>query len=209
MSATIEPGRSAVIDGVSWETYRRLRDEAGPATRITYDDGRMEIMAPISMGHGGRTKLICRLLETYLDHAGIAYTGVDVVTLARDDLQKGCEGDQMYYIHAEPPPPETEELDLSVHNPPDLVIEVDLASSSVPKEPIYAAIGVTELWRLEAEALRVGVLASDRTTYANRDGSALLPGLDVAALRAHIRLGRTMPQSDVVARWGALLSNGS
>lgn len=33
--------------------------------------------------------------------------------------------------------------------PPDLVLEIDITSSSLDKRPIYAAFGVSELWRYD------------------------------------------------------------
>jgi Uma2 family endonuclease len=205
MSLTLEQPTSTVIDGVSWATYLAFTEDAGPGTRITYDNGRMEIMPPISMGHGDRNKVLTRLLEEFLRVANIQYTGIDVVTLQREDLLRACEGDQMYYVRAQPPPPGTEQLDLSIHNPPDLIIEVDLSSASIDKEPLYAAFGVAELWRLDGDELRVRRLSSDKAGYADSLMSGLLPELPVAALADHVHLARELPQPEVVARWRKLL----
>src|SRR5690606_11711800 len=112
---------------------------------------------------------------------------------------------QMYYVRAEPPPPGTEQLDLSIHNPPDLVIEVDLSNSSIPKEPIYAAVGVVEVWRWAKNDLTVRHLRADKSGYDDSARSALLPDLPVAVLAEHVRLGRKLAQHEVVARWSALL----
>ncbi len=197
---------SPVVEGVSWETYKRLRDEAGPETRITYDDGRMQIMPPVSDGHGSRMGLLRRLAVDYFEAVKIDFEDHDVVTLVGERVQKGCEGDQAFYVRAEPPPPGTEELNLAVHNPPDLVIEVDITSSSIPKEPIYAAIGVAELWRLDGDDLSVRRLHLVRAEYEISTKSGLLPDLDVAALADHVRLGRTVRQGEVAARWRAFLA---
>ena len=55
---------SPVMEGVSWETYERLRtelDEAGSIIRITYDRGRMVLMSPLPR-HGKWSRLIGQLI---------------------------------------------------------------------------------------------------------------------------------------------------
>ena len=46
-------------------------------------------------------------------------------------------------------------MDLRVDPPPDLVLEVDITRSSIPKLPIYAALGVPEAWLCKLESLEV------------------------------------------------------
>jgi Uma2 family endonuclease len=40
-------------------------------------------------------------------------------------------------------------LDLAVHPPPDLVVEIDITHAVVDRELIYAAIGVPEMWHFD------------------------------------------------------------
>lgn len=100
-----------------------------------------------------------------------------------------------------------DELDLAIHSPPDLVIEVDLSSPTLDKEPLYAAFGVAELWRLDGDDLRVRRLNADKTGFEDSPTSGLLPDLPIAALAEHVRLGRELSQHDVVSRWQALLAS--
>ena len=205
MPLTLDRPTSTVVHDVSWETYLRLREDAGRATRISYDNGRMEIMPPISMGHGRRTGLLAWLAEAYFESEGVDCEKIDVVTLQRQDQLRGCEGDRMYYVRAAPPPPGVDEIDLTIHEPPDLVIEVDLSSRSIDKEPIYAAFGVAELWRLDGDDLRLRVLRDDRSGYDDSPVSRLLPDLPVAELARHARLGMHLRQAEVVRRWRAVI----
>ena len=77
MTLTLESptDASVVLDGVDWQTYVRLSDSDRAGVRITYDQGRMEIMPPPSMGHGKRTFLLARLVERYLEVAAVEYVG--------------------------------------------------------------------------------------------------------------------------------------
>ena len=197
-------GGSVVMEGISWESYVRLRDDAGPESRITYDHGRLEIMPPVSFGHGHRNKLLSRLVEAYMDASGISYDGVGIITLQRADLLRGCEGDEMYYIHAEPPA-DDEHLDLRVDEPPDLVVEIDLASRSIDKEPLYAAFGVAELWRMDRDVLRVRGRRDDGQGYQDLDASRLLPGLPLDTLREHLALRGELRQHAIVERWRGVI----
>ncbi len=66
-------------------------------------------------------------------------------------------------------------IDLSSDSPPDLVIEIDVARSSLDKLPIYAALVVPEVWRYQAD--RVYVYRLVNSSYVEVDQSEVLPGL--------------------------------
>ena len=196
---------AVVLDGVDWATYVRLSDSDRAGLRITYDRGRMEITPPPSMGHGKRTFLLARLVERYMEAAGVELVGADVITLRREELLRGCEGDQMYFVRASAPPPEAEQWDASIHEPPDLVIEVDLTSRGIDKESIYAAVGVAELLRLDGDVLRLRVLDDAGGDYHDADESGLLPGLPVAGLARHVALASRVRQPDILRAWRKVL----
>lgn len=47
------------------------------------------------------------------------------------------------------------EIHLATDPPPDLVVEVDFTSSSLDRLPIYADIGVPELWRYDEPVIQI------------------------------------------------------
>jgi len=67
------------------------------------------------------------------------------ITLKREDVNRGIEPDNCYYIQTEPTVRGRQELDLETDPPPDLAIEIDITSTSVNKFGIYLALGVPEL----------------------------------------------------------------
>ena len=69
-----------------------------------------------------------------------------------------------------------EELDVSRNPPPDLAIEVDVTSPSLNKFPIYAALGVPEIWLFRDEKVIFNKLYGE--TYAEILQSLALPFLD-------------------------------
>ncbi len=72
------------------------------------------------------------------------------LTLKRNDVQKGIEPDACFYLKNEPEVRNKQNIDLNQGDiPPDLAIEIDLTSGSLNKLPIYAALGVAEIWRYD------------------------------------------------------------
>ncbi|MGH9960711.1 MAG: Uma2 family endonuclease, partial [Pyrinomonadaceae bacterium] len=91
------------------------------------------------------------------------------------DLLKGLEPDGCFYIQNVETMRGVRDLDLKVHPPPDLVIEVDFSSPSIKKIPIYAILGVPEIWHLENDRLTFLTLTEGR--YISRQASTALPGI--------------------------------
>ena len=69
-------------------------------------------------------------------------------------------------------------MDLAVDPPPDLAIEIDITSSSVDREEIYAALGVPEIWRYDGDTLRIFLLRLDGT-YELSETSTCFPFLPI------------------------------
>ena len=143
------PGGHIVLDGMSWDYYdHTLRQLAETHFRVTFHKGRMEIMSP-SGRHQGVKSCARRLIELYTFERAIRVVPLGSVTCRRADLEAGVEPDECYYVHRVPADPYGMSLDLTVEPPPDLALEVDITSGSVPREPIYAALGVPEIWRFD------------------------------------------------------------
>jgi len=67
-------------------------------------------------------------------------------------------------------------FDPLIHRPPDLWIEVDIFSPSLPREPIYARLGVREIWRYDGSQLTVRILAPTGD-YIDSISSKVFPDL--------------------------------
>jgi Uma2 family endonuclease len=202
MALRLEQDHSAVFHDATWQDYWAIRERVESTRQVTYDGERIEIMAsPVSLGHEDSKTLIARLLELYCFIGNVPIEGVGNLTLTDEDLDRGCESDEAYYVRTPKPDQETGILDLKIHLPPDLVIEIDMSSRSVSKEPVYAAMGVAEVWRWEQGDLTVRRLEEGR--YVTHDDSLLLPELSIHDLGDHVRLGRRLPQHEVLRRWAA------
>ena len=176
----------------SWATYQRLLDERqGTRPRLTYDQGMLEIMT-ISLQH---EKLV-RLFEALINALALAFN-IDLestgeATHQRADLGRGFEPDGSYYITHLAEVRGKERLDLSVDPPPDLVVEIDLTSSSLDKQPLMAALGIKELWRYQSD--QVTVLRLAQGNYQVADESGYFPGVTGERLSAWIAAGQRSPR---------------
>ena len=101
--------------------------------------------------------------------------GVGSTTYRRGDIGRGFEPDASFYIRNEERIRGKPGIDLSVDPPPDLVIEVDITSPSLDKFPIYAHLGVREVWRYDGARAFIFVLEDG--AYAEAGESAALPSL--------------------------------
>lgn len=187
---------SVLLEDVSWETYEQmLEDVGGGRLRLTFDEGRLEIVSP-SNPHEHIKKVIARITEAYADEMGIPIEGLGSTTWKSKRLQKGLEPDECYYVqHFADVVGEagTRELDLSKDPPPDLAIEIDIAHRSIPRQPLYAALKVAEIWRWDGK--RVVPLHRTRGgKYAVAPRSLAFPGLDFDLLNDVVQLALTEGQ---------------
>ena len=150
------PTRSQILlDNISWKTYETLLDELQHRSnlRLTYDKGKLEIMSPFDP-HEGYKKLVGRCVETITEELNINIRSLGSRTCRRQDLAKGLEPDQCYYIANEAIVRELEQIDLEVNPPPDLVIEIDITSHSLNRMDLYLALEVPEVWCYNGETLQ-------------------------------------------------------
>jgi Uma2 family endonuclease len=163
-----------VLRNVSWETYERLVEEIdNPGTRLTYDEGLLEIMSPLEY-HDRCKKLLGSLIDVLTEELDMSRRSTGSTTWKRRKKRKGLEADESYYLVSQPKVRGKKAVDLSVDPPPDLAIEVENTSSAVDKLGIYAALGVPEVWRFDGETLTIHGLQADGQ-YTEQDRSRFFP----------------------------------
>lgn len=157
MTATLiqSPDR-VVLRNISWQSYQSLMHdlEQEPAIRLTYDQGTLEIRMPLDP-HETYKKLIGRLIEAATEELGLEIRSLGSRTCDREDLKKGLEPDQCYYIQNEPLVRGVDQIDLDLLPPPDLAVEIDITSSSLNRFEIYQALKVPEIWRYDGKTLEI------------------------------------------------------
>src|ERR1700730_13945173 len=170
------PERLVILEGVTWDTYERLIAEHGErsGTRFTYDEGVLQIMV-VSSRHEKPNRILAFLVEVLAEEWGIDIESLGSMTCKRKDLQKGFEPDSCFYIQHADAVTGKEEIDLKVDPPPDLTIEVDITRDSLNRFPIFAAVGIREVWRFDGTKVMFYQLESKR--YVETPNSLAFPAL--------------------------------
>lgn len=194
---------SVVLSGISWETYQALvRElESQPSKRLTYDHGTLEIVMPLPP-HESYSAWSNRFIQVVTEEMDVEIRSLGSSTWTREDLAKGIEADECYYIQNEPLIRGRMSIDLTVDPPPDLAIEIDITSLSIPRLPIYQALGVPEVWRFDGEMVTFLVLNPDG--YQEIDRSIALPIVTPAILQDWLTQAKTMGETSwakAIRRW--------
>lgn len=164
-----------VLTHVGWDFYEHVLEEIGDRQiRVTYFDGTIEIMSPL-LKHEVAKCAIGRLIETLAYILDINLLPVGSTTFRRRDKGAGLEPDECYYLKNVSAVRGMERFDPKKFPPPDLAIEVDITSRSIPRQPIYAALEVPELWRFDGKNLEVMILG--KNGYVSAQSSIAFPFL--------------------------------
>jgi Uma2 family endonuclease len=175
------PCDSIVLSGVSWELYDALREiEDNWHVKMTYDRGQLEMMSPSGM-HEQFHKRIGRLIETLTEELDIPILSLAATTWKRKQQEFALEADECYFIKMEPQVRDLLEIDGSQGLPPDLAIEVEVSRKAIGKLPLYALLGVAEVWRYDGVGLHAFRLTADGK-YVECAMSVNLPFLKVEEL---------------------------
>lgn len=169
-------GQCVILHDVSWKTYEQLltEHEGSSGIHFAYDQGTLEIMV-LSAEHENHKDIIFLLISALSEEMDIDIESFGSTTFRREDLARGFEPDACFYIKNATRVKGKRRLDLRLDPPPDLVIEIDITSPSLNKFPIFAALGVTEVWRYDGEQVHILVLQGDQ--YVVRAESSFFPAV--------------------------------
>lgn len=172
----IAPGENRVaFRGMDWGTYQQMKTLLNERTgaRLTYDHGTLEITMPSEL-HEFYARLIERFIVILVVELGLKIKTLGSTTLEREDLERGAEPDNGYYIQNQPQVA-GRLISLETDPPPDLVVEVDINHTDIDKNALYAAMGVPEFWRFNGQAWRICQL--DNEAYVECDRSPTFPSI--------------------------------
>ena len=170
----VAPGENRVaIRGLDWVAYQQMKALLNERTgaRLTYDRGTLEITMPSAI-YEFYARLIERFIIILVVELGMQVKTLGSTTLDREDLDRGSEPDNGYYIQNQPLVA-GRPINLETDPPPDLVVEVDISHTDVDKNALYAAMGVPEFWRFNGKAWRIYQLQAGE--YVECDRSPTFP----------------------------------
>lgn len=163
-----------ILTHISWQTYQSLLTDWAEFShqRLTYNQGTLEIMSPLPEQEASK-RILGRFVESATEELGLEICSLGSTTWSRQDLSKGLEPDECYYITQEAIARGKDRFDLNIDPAPDLAIEIDLTSSSLDRLSIYAALGVGEVWRFDGQDLWIYSL--EKGEYSLQEASKVLP----------------------------------
>jgi Uma2 family endonuclease len=187
------PGEARVrLSGVPWDTYVALSDAVtSPGVRMTFYEGELEIMTT-SREHEEAKKILARLIEMYAVECDVPLLGYGNTTFRSAVKAHGLEPDECYC------------LGHRLTGVPDLAIEVVLTSGGIEKLPVYAGLGVGEVWFWENDELSLFALRPGHG-YESILTSSALPDFDLGMVASLVRRG---DQLEAVRSFHAWLRGG-
>jgi Uma2 family endonuclease len=175
--------------GVKWDVYLQLLEDLGDdrSVRLTFNRGVLEIMSPKRL-HEQITRLVDMVVTLLAFELGLNVDNCGAMTLRVESAQRGGEPDSCFYIAHEAEVRGVDEINLQVHPPPDIVLEVDITSPSLDKFGLYLAARVPEVWRYDGAHMSFHALAGER--YETASHSLCFPHLTAAMLERYLTTGR-------------------
>ena len=191
MSLTMQRADRVVLYNIGWQQFENLLKDLGDkrAARIAYDRGTLEIMTPLPE-HEHYKEVISDIVKDLADLLDLDYESLGSTTWKRESRLAGVEPDNCFYFQNEAAIRGKLEFDLNQDPPPDLVLEIDLTSKSLNRFPIYARLGVPEIWCYDSGELKIYQLQNEE--YQEAQISLVFPNLAVQEIPILIEKNRSL-----------------
>lgn len=180
-----------LLYNISWQQFENLLKDLGEhrAARVAYDNGTMEIMAPLPE-HEYYKETISDSVKDIAEELDLNYESLGSTTWRRESRMAGVEPDNCFYFQNVDAIRGRLDLDLRQDPPPDLALEIDLTSKSLNRFPIYARLGVPELWCYDFGKLKIYHLQNGE--YIEAQKSLVFPSLPIPELPKLIEKNRAV-----------------
>ena len=186
----VPPGQRVLLQDVSWEEFEAILEELGDrrSSRVAYCDGMLEIMTPLPE-HEYFKETIGDAIKDMAETLELDYESYGSTTWRQRAKQAGIEADNCFYFQNEAIVRGRVDINLAQDPPPDLALEIDVTSKSLERFPIYARLGIPELWCYDAGKLTIYHLQNEQ--YLEAPQSTVFSQLDVQALPQLIAANRS------------------
>ena len=161
----LEEEQRIILPGMRWRQYEAVSEILYdvPGIRTDYLEGNVEVLNIFKKKEKIKSN-ISRLLDTYLDEAGIDFYRTGSFRMGGEDKNASAEPDESYSLDEE-------------KAVPDLVIEVIITSGKLKRREIFRRLGVAEAWYWKDEQLLIYNLRSPNGEPITQ--SVLFPNLDL------------------------------
>ncbi len=189
------------VFGVSWKSYEAtLRALGDFHVRHIYDQGHLLLMSPLK-SHDWIKRLISRFVESMAYDQHIPIQSIGSTTITSRAAERGFEADESYYVRNEAKVRGKLEFEPDVDPPPDLILEVDVTTSSVDQLSLYAAMKVPEVWLHDGTSLTFLVLK--RGKYQDSKRSLAFPFLEPSDIDQFIKQHADMDETSLTRQFVA------
>ena len=191
-------GASLRLQNVGWDEYEHLltQMETYPGHRVSFDRGRLIVMSPLPE-HEEYKETILRFVQVLSEELDIALESRGATTFKSKRLAKGLEPDTCFYVQNAARLIGQRTITLGIDPPPDVVVEIDTTNESLHKFPIYAALGVPEIWLYDGERAYFYKLVGE--TYDEIQNSVAFHVLTTTDLAQFVEQSKTEGQSAALA----------
>jgi Uma2 family endonuclease len=147
----VDAEQRIVLYNIDWQAYKTICGAVvdHPRVRMTYDGKALELMVT-SVIHDNWSRLFGLVIFTLARFCRKKIRSCGSFTHQREDIERGFEPDECFYVANLEAIKGKEEIDLGKDPPPDLSIEVDISRSSLDRMAIFAAFRVPEVTKVSA-----------------------------------------------------------
>lgn len=180
-----------LLYNISWQQFENLLKDLGEhrAARVAYDNETLEIMTPLAE-HEYYKETISTAVQDIAEELDLNYESLGSTTWRRESRMAGVEPDNCFYFQNVDAIRGRLDLDLTQDPPPDLALEIDVTSKSLNRFPIYARLGVPELWCYDSGELKIYHLQDGE--YIEPQKSLVFPNLAIRELPKLIEQNRAV-----------------
>lgn len=190
-----QPEQIVQLSGISWQTYETLLAELSHRRlRLRYNRGNLEIMLPFAEHERFKT-IMGRFVVTIAEELELKIAPLGSTTFKLPELI-GAEPDECFYIQNISAIKGKKRLDMDRDPPPDLVVEIDITSTSESSLQVYADLGVPEVWIYNGSRLRINRLEDRR--YVECEISLAFPSIAVLEIVSFLQQAETMDYLQLV-----------
>lgn len=188
-----------ILPRATWEAFESLVAELGDRrdVRLSFYQGKMEVTMP-SPEHEEYVDLIQDIARLLVRELGLRLESRGAALLKREMRETGAQPGGCFYIQHAAHIIGKRQIDLSIDPPPDIVVEVDLASQSHGIFAIYAALGVPEIWRYDTVAFEMHHLSGQ--VYLEAPASRAFPFMTAAVMTDVIEQSKIVGQDEALEK---------
>lgn len=148
--------------------------------------------------HNFINRILEAIVRALTEELNMPLRGYGSTTLDREDLARGAEPDSCFYIqNVERILGQGRRLDFRTDPPPDLVIEVDINSTSKRRFGIYLTLQIPEMWRY-TERQGAVIYQLRNGEYVECEFSPTFPMISGAVLGQFLQRAETEDDNSVI-----------